>query len=436
MGNFSNILKKILLLLIFITLWFPIIQNKLSLFELEPLKGDNAIPAEVNLNESSWWTADYQKEQENYLNSMFGLRNFCVRLNNQIAYNIFNKAHAKDVVIGKEGYLFELNYIKAYNGSDCVGKDSINNVLNRLNFINDTLLKLKKNLIVVLAPGKANYYPEYIPDEYLKNKSITNYQLFTEGAIKRDLNLIDFNKWFVENKNKSKYTLYPKHGIHWSIYGALLSSDSLIKNIETHRNISMTHFNYKTFNLEPAHGDDYDIGGGMNLLSELKSENLAYPNMEKMDSAGKTKPKVLVISDSFYWVMYGLGIANCFDANHHVCYYNKQVYPESFTNEKLVSNLNFKEEINKYDVIIILATDNNLRNIGWGFAENFERALKFNSNTNHKSERQIKIENLISYIKNDKQWVKDTKSRASEKNITLDSALVLEAMWQIDHEKK
>ena len=101
-----------------------------------------------------------------------------------------------------------------------------------MKFISDTLQKLNKQLLFVFAPGKASFYPEYIPDKYLTQKGITNYQIFLEGIKQRGINHIDFKKWFSDNKYKSKYPLYPQHGVHWSTYGTALVTDSLIKKIE------------------------------------------------------------------------------------------------------------------------------------------------------------------------------------------------------------
>ena len=46
-----------------------------------------------------------------------------------------------------------------------------------------------------------------------------------------------------------------------------------------------------------------------------------------------------------------------------------------------------------------------------------------------------KVNEVIVGIKNNAQWLTDTKKRALERNITLDSCLVLEAMWHIDNAK-
>lgn len=433
MGRFSDIYKKSLLAGVFVVMLIPMIQDNLNLKKVYALKGDVKLPENISFAKEDWFSGYYQEEKEAYINCAFGFRNQFVKLNNQIAYSLFGKANANGVIIGKDTYLYEKSYIDAYTGTDFLGEDSIRHTIERLRFISDTLHKLNKQLIVVFAAGKASFYPEFIPDKYLPVKGNTNYRSLSEGARNAGLNTIDFNKWFVENKYKSKYPLYPQHGVHWSTYGTALAADSLIKTIEHLRHIDAPELKFTGVTMEQPHDVDYDIADGMNLLFRFKSFDVAYPKMLPVDATGKTKPKVLVISDSFYWGMYNLGIANCFE-NDHFWYYNRQVFPESATKELLVENLDIGEELNKHEVFVIMATEATLRKISWGFIEAAEAYYK--GKTVKKvvdTVYQSKLNDLIEYIKKDEQWLSDTKKRAREKNISLDSMLVLEAKWQIDH---
>jgi hypothetical protein len=435
MKNYSNILKKGLLMLIMGILFLPLLQNKLNLWDIKPLKGAIQNEEEGTFSKNNWFSGTFQEMQEKHLNAMFGFRNDLVRLNNQITYSLFNEAKANDVIIGKENYLYEKSYIDAYVGNDFLGEDSITKMINQLKFINDTLLKLNKNLIIVLAPGKASFYPEYIPDKYLPVLKHTNYKSFSEGIKRKSLNVIDFNKWFIENKNKSKYPLYPKNGIHWSNYAVALVIDSLIKKIETTRNIDLPNLYFNKVIIEKPKGDDNDIADGMNLLVELKGYDLAYPSIITEDGLNKIKPSVLTISDSYYWGIYNMGISKCF-TNDHFWYYNKLVYPETFKQELQVEDLDLEHEIKNHDVIIIMATEANLKNFGWGIVENLNHLFKGTYQTIHKQDVLNKqVVQYIDLIKKDKQWLSDTKIRAKEKNITIDSMLVLEALWQINQQK-
>lgn len=436
MRDYSHIFKNVLFALLLLLLFLPIFQQNMNLIELKKLNGIVKSPQDITLIKELWLSHEYQEKKEDYLNSTFGFRNFLVRLNNQITYCAFNKANANDVIVGKENYLYEESYINAFTGKDFIGEDSIKNIIKSLQFISDTLKKLDKQLIVVFAAGKASYYPEFIPDKYLsKKQDKTNYKCFAEYAKNAKLNIIDFNRWFVDNRYKSKYPLYPQHGVHWSTYGTVLAADSLIKKIEQLRNIDAPNFRFNGVKMQQAYDVDYDIADGMNLMFKLKSFDLAYPKMDKIVVENKTKPKVLVISDSFYWGMYNLGISNCFQ-NDHFWYYNKQVFPESSVKETTTDQIDLTSAIASHEVFVIMATEATLKQIGWGFIKRTEQHFKDNNSETKKFnsvEYMRHVKEFISFIKTQPKWMIDVNQKANEKNITIDSMLVIEAMWQIDN---
>ncbi len=435
MTKISNIIKKTLLGTIFIVLFIPILYKSLFKNEFHPLKGEVYLPSDVIFNKADWFSTDYQQKKTGYLNEMFGLRSMFVRANNQLAYSLFNEAKVKSVIIGKDNFLYEENYITSFYGKNFMGDDSVANTIARLKFVSDTLTKLGKQLIVVFAPSKASFYPEYIPDRYLPINNKTNYKSFSSAATAAQLNIIDFNKWFIDNKQKSKYPLYPKYGIHWSTYGAVLAADSLTKKIGELRHVSLPKIKITEIKLSKPFDVDYDLADGMNLILKNKSFDMAYPKTYIETTNETVKPKVLVISDSFYWALYSMGISACFN-DPHFWYYNKLVFPESTTNELLTDDLNFANEINKYEVIVIISTESTLDKIGWGFIENAEKHFKNSDEATVKTEDyNQKVRNFIGLIKKDSKWLSDATKRAKERNISLDSCLVLEAMWQIDHAK-
>ena len=431
MSTFSNIVKKSILLVILSTLFLPILQSKFHPIQLEALKGDVVIPSDPGIQDTSWFSGNFQEKQDVYLNSSFGFRSWCVRLNSQLAFWFFNKAKANGVIIGKDNYLFEKNYITAYTGKDFIGKDNISKIINRITFISDTLTKLNKQLIVILAPGKASFYPEYIPPIYGSATAATNYKFLAKGLSESAINYIDFNKWFIQQKQVSKYPMYPKYGIHWSIYGSVLAGDSIIKKIEYLRKIDVPNLIYNNIDLKQPNDMDYDVANGMNLLFRLPSFDMAYPKITSEVDTAKTKPSVVVISDSFYWSLYSNGISNSFK-NDHFWYYNKQVYPESATNEVLTENLDYKNEIEKHDVFIVMATEANLSRIGWGFFEDMEHYFK---GDNYVQDRKKRKE-LKRSILGDKNWMKDIEVKANKKGISIDSMINLDVLWIINQQSK
>lgn len=359
---------KILWLAIMVLLPLPMIQKELGVIKENALKG-YAIPAEkANFSWVSWFAGDYQQQQEKYLNESFGFRSSFVRINNQLTYSLFNKAQAAGVIIGKDYYLYEENYIKAYYGTDFIGTDSIKRRIDKLRYIQDTLGKLDKQLILVFAAGKGSYYPEFFPEAYKTVKGTTNYEVHLALAEKAKLNYIDFNRYFIENKYKSPYPLYPQYGIHWSFYGQCLAADSLIRYIEALRNIDMPGIYWNRIRVEKPRQMDYDIAEGMNLIFKPKTFKMAYPELQFESPSEKTKPAALFIADSFYWGLFNFGFSDVFSESHF-WFYNRQIYPDSYKTPLETSQVDLQKEISRHDVIVLLATEATLPGFGWGFIE-------------------------------------------------------------------
>jgi hypothetical protein len=362
----KSLYKSLLLFLLIGGLFLPIIQTKLSLIPVKILRGAiEAPPKDAPFIIQNWFTGNFQEQKEKYLNNSFGFRNIFIRIHNQLEYSFFSKINASNMVIGKDNYLFEELYIKGYYGTDFVGMDSINNIMRRLKYINDTLKKLNKTLLLVFTPNKAAFYPEYIPDKYKSSVKNTNYASYLKLIQESGINYIDFNSYFISLKPKSKYILIPKNGSHWSMYGAALAGDSMVKYIEDVRHITMPKAIWKGIKLSQNDMFDLDIESAMNLIAPLSSPQMAYPDIKFENDSTKTRPNVLVVGDSYYWVwITGYDINNGFSKSSNFWFYNKK------PNHLPPSQNELKETLAKQDIIIILATTHNWSDIGWGFIEN------------------------------------------------------------------
>lgn len=343
-------------------------QHKYRYFEVKKLKGSFIEIEKPKLNWSNWISGAYQKQKTKYIKEKFGFRNSFVRVHNQVAYSFFSKAKANGVIVGKEGYLYELQYIKSYYGTNFVGKDSIVNHVNRIKAITDTLNKLGKELIVVIAPGKGCFYPEFIPEKYHQENPVTNYEVYYKNLQMNRIKAIDFNKWFVENKNKSQYPLYPKTGIHWSVYGETFAMDSIVRFIEKHKGKSMVTADLNVQFEDTLQYTDNDIERGMNLFYDINNFKMAYPKQIKFYEEGKYKPNLLMLADSFFWGVYGRGIAGRYFSKIQFWYYNKKVHESGF-NERDASAIDMAKAIDQTDYIILLSTEANLHRLNYGFIE-------------------------------------------------------------------
>jgi len=365
-------IKQYLFGAIMILLLLPMLQASLTIFKLEPLKGAIETFEKPAFTFETWKSGDFQKNYEKYVNNNFGFRSTFIRINNQQAFSFYNEAKANGVVIGKENYLYEKNYLKAYLGTDFIGEKAIQSQVFKLKKIQDTLQKLNKNLLMIFAPGKGTFFPEFMPDYCAKQKrNKTNYSSYLAAMKSKNINYLDFNQWFLNMKSKSKYPLYGKAGIHWSKYGEYLAADSIIKVIGKMRKTEMTKLVLDKLEVKKINEQgDYDIGEGMNLFFMMDTYPMAYPRFhyEKPKNQQKT-PKVLVVSDSYFWGMFNAGISKEVFGDGQFWYYNQEIYPDSFESPKNVRDIDIQSEVEKNEVVLLICTDANLFKFAFGFVD-------------------------------------------------------------------
>jgi hypothetical protein len=432
-------LKNILFGLLMLMTGLPLIQRTVPVFSEEPLKGAYEIPVKPEATVKTILNGEYQEAYNDFAEHTIGLRPLLVRLNNQIAFSVFDTALASGVIIGKQRYLYEINYIKAFKGWDYIGDEALRQQVEKAVFVYKKLREAGKTLIFVMAPGKASFFPEYIPDHYLKKQSgeKTNYESLRKAYKENQLPLIDFNRWFVDMKDTVSFPLYPQCGIHWSAYGVALSLDSLIRYIEKDRNIDMVDFGWNGFDQpDTLRSPDYDIAEGMNLLFSIPHYPMAYPRIWFGSEEGKTKPNALVVADSYYWNIFGTGLSARIFNDNSFWYYNTEAHNPAWDSPKRTTDIDISEAAGKADVIIIMATEANLYRFPYGFTERLYEAMISNGNVKASeapvvvnAEKEAEIAEMMKAMDSSPDWKKMIEKKAADKGISYEEMLKLDATW-------
>jgi hypothetical protein len=324
---------------------------------------------------------DFQEQAESWINENIGFRNKLIRVRNQIAWTLFVKPSIKGVVVGKEGYIFNLSYIHAYSGQDYIGQDSIQLFIHRLKAIQDTLASQGKTMLVMLAPGKGSYSHQYIPDKYLKKLGRTNYSDYKALLPASGIQFLDFKNWFDQMRDTSTYPLFPKTGVHWSRFGASLAADSMLGLLNKLQSVRLPRIKLENIRWSyPPNPQDEDIGKALNLIKRPRPIPMGEREVVYPDTLIK-KPSVLIIADS-YW----FGIADCEILNHDfsatdLLYYNRSLLKNSLKDSihKIdLITINRDSLVSTYDIILLLATDENLKSFPWNFDKTFKPASNVN----------------------------------------------------------
>jgi len=402
----------------------PTMQGNWSPFELKSLHGSFKKIKEKSLSLEGWFDGSYQKNKEQYSKDNIGFRPFFIRLKNQIEFSIFDKINANGVVIGKDDYLFIDGYINTHLGLDFLGEEYIQNKVDKLKKIADTLKTKNIDLIVIFPPGKGSFYPEFIPEKYNQSKkTISNYDYYSEALKKDRLNYIDFNQWFRLMKDSSNYLLYPKNGIHWSNYGAFLAADSIIHFIEKLRNIELPELVLNDIEItNKPRNSDRDIEDALNLFIDLPKVTMAYPIFDIALDTSMQKTKVLTIADSFYWILYNWKISEKVFDEGEFWYYNKKIYGSNYKGDGSLEQINYISEIEKNKVILLICTDRNLNKFAFGFIDRLYIDY-FGESKEVISLKEVQVRKYIKNIKNSPNWLAKITEKAKKDGVPVEEAI-------------
>lgn len=377
-----------------------------------------------------WYHFRFQPELNKYVEQNFGFRTFFVRLYNQMDYSLFRQAHGSGVVLGKEGYLYEQWFIDSYFGKDYVGESNIRSKIRQLKQVRSYFRQNGKELAILIAPGKAHYFPEYIPDRLKGSVAKNNYQELASGIREAGIPLIDFNQWFLAIKDTITCPLFPKTGTHWSHYGARLASDSLSGFVSSLLNRPLPRFWLKEgWPTDSVLNPEDDLEKLMNLFHPLPRIPLCHPNVVSQPSKGFSLPSAIVIGDSFFWDMFNIPLKDRIFKEVQYWYYNSSVYPESYSDTLSTHQLKFPDVFADKDLVMIMVNPSNIHDAGWGF---LERAISELYEPEWQKEYDKMVGEYIQAIRNTPDWEKQIITQAKEQGIPVDSLLRINAIYMVE----
>lgn len=358
--------KYYLLSFFLLLLWAPMVQQTFDVFTIPELQGAFVKPDNIILTSENWFSGDYGRKKEDFIRSDFGFHAVLVRLYNQIQYSFFNQACTKNVVIGKDDYIYEDRYIDAYYGRDFIGDEAIEVRTQQVKELQDTLKNYGIFLFTVFTPGKGMYYPEFIPENKRGPRTRTNYEAYIDAYNRNGLNYIDFEKYFIAMKDTSRYPLYTRGGIHWTYYGEVLAIDSIIRYLHKNAGMKRTALTVNSIKTSTVpEFRDNDAASAMNILKELNRDTLAYPQLSYNDSLKQFN--FFTVGDSYYWDMQLHFAPFLFNDSWFWYYYNKMYGWNGTTIDIEYSKPRISDILIMKNVVCIFQTDAALTNLGWGF---------------------------------------------------------------------
>jgi len=419
--------KHLLFFVILSILAFPLIQSWSQLVNEQKLSGFfklEAPPSWQLFSWTSWFTGTFQEETGRRIEDHIGMRTTLFRINNEYDYRLFGIPHAQGFVQGKEGFLFEEDYFFEYTGRYFIGKKTIDYKLEKLQKVYHQLEKAGITFLLVLEPGKASFFPEYIPEQYHpEERSLSNYDYITRRAADLGIPCMNLNELFIGMKDTSSYPLFPKYGMHWSIYGSLIAADTIRNYLEYACATDLPEIRIDRIDVtDSLRWTDKDIGNMLNLIFPLPPDTLAYPVLS-FDSSSGRQLSVLVVADSYY-VNIIHDITKHLFKEQEYWYYNSKLYPHIVDedNPVYVDKSDLKAKLLKFNGILLMVSEINLHCGFWNFADEAYQAFY----PDHADPPWYAEQNNIL---NERDWFRFIVIKAKESHLSLENAIIRDAKY-------
>ena len=349
---------------------FPLVQEWTGIITERPLSGVEEIPSEVPLTWITWTDGSFQENYAHRSLGRMGFRSPLVRMGNQLDYDLFgllfDNTHA-----GKDGELFRHSSFRAVTGRDAIPDEQIAYHSNHITYLQQYLSQRNIWFLPVLTPSKLRCMPSSLENEDLDPVRKTNYQRYLDAFNEYGLSYLDLTGELTRSVAEGGDRVFPKTGSHWTDHGAVMGFQQILRFMEAVDRKPYANFMVKGYERSNImRGTDADAGDILNLLRDFPADTVAYPVLVFEERRPENRPKVLVISDSFWWKIYDQGLHdNVFAPGSQFRYYNWEVWSDAWEDSRTADQFDLRKSIEEVEWVILCANEANLHKFPFGFAD-------------------------------------------------------------------
>ena len=193
---------------------------------------ENRVPAPRPVFKGGAQTREFIASVESYFNDHFGFRKRLVQLNNHWKGQLFHDPTSKDVLIGRDGWLYYsgARMVAHYTSAELWNNKDLEHWQQLLESRRDWARAHGAKYLLVIPPDKHRIYPEFLPswlirgDRPSKPQQIARYLKAHSTVPVLDLNDVLMNA-------KSIRTDYLKTDTHWNLFGGFVAYRALIEEL-------------------------------------------------------------------------------------------------------------------------------------------------------------------------------------------------------------
>ena len=322
-----------LLITVFIVIiTFPVINAQIKIIE--------DIESSENREMVSFPTIDFSyldkfpSDFNAYYSDNFSLRSLLIQWHTIFTLDLFEKSPIPDkLIIGKNDWLFLAgNELDPYRGKNNLTNAELEKFKTEFEYRKDYLEKRGCKFYVLVAPIKGAIYSELMPDNAFRiYEKSWGEQLINYLEKNSDINTINLYDKFKSLKQQTEHPLYYKLDNHWNAIGAYYGASEFLNSV--HKDFPAVHSTpiseYYITKKDLNKGNILDMLSGIGHLKNRYKDTMfvmepkkgtvatidkpvgyacieGFPycyeyelNYSIKNSPDTTKPKLLIISDSF-----------------------------------------------------------------------------------------------------------------------------------------
>ena len=423
-----------------------LLQEWTGVFTVRPMNGVFVATPKPKPSFEAYQKNVYQTQIEKYTSENFGLREPVIRLYNQYLWDVFRKTHvSKDqIAFGKDNWFYEPSAVGDhyqrqffYFAEDSAKMASmLTKEAQRLLQLQEVLETHGTRLFVCQVPSKDLIYPEYLPADqdtsYCGQPRISP-RFFNEEVYNRlGVNHLNLEQYFLQMKDTADFMLFPKTGMHWSRYAALLASDTLIRYMEHLGDVNMKNLVIGPRELDKARDPDDDLERLLNLQRPVPKPQYYYADCTTDGDTTAVKPKMIVIGDSFWWtIAVQLPLREIFSIVPY-WYYNSTIYYDDRYHS--VNELNLADELLSADFVVLSYCATQQYRMNDGFTQQALEALGVEGATMDSAAlMEYEIQRTIAKLIADPNNMESIREKAASRHKTVEKTVRDDAEWVVNY---
>ncbi len=355
---------------------------------LQPIRLRGAVPPtkEIPLRFESYASGAFQSAFEGRYGAEFAVRGHLVRTQNETNLRVFHQLdqHSNTpMLLGKNDFLYEGEYVDAYNRRDHVPLAELETKVRRLRLLQDHLERNGSTLLVVISPSKAHLYPEFLPAG-MRDKRFpdvpTNYAAFIPLLEEHGVHFLDAQGYLEQQKRKVDYLLFANTGAHWNRAASCPVVDRIMRTLGKQLGREFSGVSCKPVRVRPEpEPGEHDLSTVANLWFESALfQPTPYPDARPKVAKGGDQPSLLIVGGSFVWaLLHDFERFKLTRSVDYLYYYSRWVHSPGGKRTPLERDqLDFEHDVFRHDAVVIEINASLVQKVGFGILEDAELAIQ------------------------------------------------------------